>query len=405
MTGQRDAATTSADGPAVDPEFITELLASLVRIPSVNPALVPGGAGEGAIARHLAEVCRGLGLGVTVENAAPGRPNVTALLRGVDPARGRRLLLNGHTDTVGPAGMRAPFVPEMRGARLYGRGAVDMKAGLAAMIAAVAALRAAGRVPAGDVMLTFAADEEHLSVGTAALAGRLHADGAIVTEPTGLDICIAHKGFLWATIRTQGRAAHGSDHASGVDAIARMGRVLEALERLERDVLPRRSHPLLGRASLHASMIRGGEGLSTYPAACELQLERRTLPDETDAAVRAECEALLQRLRDDDATFRASLEVTGARPGLEVDRNAAVVTALSEAYAAVRGEAPALTGAAYWTDAALLAGAGIPTVLFGPTGAGMHADEEYVELPSVVTCAQVLVGTIERFCGSGATGR
>jgi acetylornithine deacetylase len=183
-----------------------------------------------------------------------------------------------------------------------------------------------------------------------------------------------------------------------------MGRVLEALERLELEVLPRRSHPLLGRASLHASLIRGGEGLSTYPPSCELQLERRTLPHETETAVRAECEALLQRLRDNDVTFRASCEVTGARPGLEVDPSAAVVSALSEAYAAVRGEAPALTGAAYWTDAALLAGAGIPAVLFGPAGAGMHADEEYVDLASVVTCAQILVGTIERFCG-GATGR
>jgi acetylornithine deacetylase len=391
--------------PAVDEAFITDLLVSLVRIPSVNPALVPGGVGEGAIARYLADVCRGLGLIVTMEDAAPGRPNVVARLPGVDPARGRRLLLNGHTDTVGPAGMQDPFVPELRGPRLYGRGAVDMKAGLAAMVGAVAALRAAGCAPAGDVILTFAADEEYLSAGTAALAGQLEADGAIVTEPTALAICTAHKGFVWATIRTEGRASHGSDHATGVDAIARMGRVLEALERLERDVLPRRSHPLLGRASLHASLIRGGEGLSTYPPSCELQVERRTLPHETETTVRAECETLLQRLRDDDATFRASIEVTGARPGLEVARDAAVVTALSEACAAVRGEAPVLTGAAYWTDAALLAEAGIPTVLFGPTGAGMHADEEYVEVASVVTCAQILVDTIERFCGAGAPAR
>jgi len=405
MTAPVTAGRVPGDGPAVDPEFITDLLASLVRIPSVNPTLVPGGAGEGAIARHLAEVCRGLGLTVTVEEVAPGRPNVVAILRGVDPAHGRRLLLNGHTDTVGVAGMRAPFVPEIRGARMYGRGAVDMKASLAAMVAAVSALRADGRAPAGDVILTFAVDEEHLSLGTAALAGRLHADGAIVTEPTALQICVAHKGFLWATIRTEGRAAHGSDHAAGIDAIARMGRVLGALERLERDVLPRRTHPLLGRASVHASAIHGGEGLSTYPPSCELQVERRTLPGETEAAVREECEALLERLREEDSTFRASLEVTGARPGLEADRNAAVVTALSQACAAVRGEAPAYAGAAYWTDAALLAGAGIPTVLFGPAGAGMHADEEYVDLASAVTCAQVLVGTIERFCGVDATAR
>jgi len=405
VTGRAVTGSTSGSGPTVDPEFLNDLLRSLVRIPSVNPALVPGGEGETAIARHLADVCRSLGLAVSVEEPAAGRPNVVAVLAGADPARGRRLLLNGHTDTVGAAGMRAPFDPVTRGSRLYGRGAVDMKAGLAAMLAAVEALRAGGRTPAGDVVLTFAADEEHLSVGSAALAERLRADGAIVTEPTGLEICIAHKGFVWATIRTEGRAAHGSDYANGIDAIARMGRVLEAMERLEREVLPRRVHPLLGRPSLHASVIRGGEGLSTYPPSCELQVERRTLPGETEAAVRGEYEALLGRLREDDATFRASLEVTGARPALEADRNADVVAALSQAYAAVCGAAPAYTGAPYWTDAALFAGAGIPAVLFGPAGAGAHAEEEYVELESAAACAQVLVHTIERFCGGTPAAR
>jgi len=386
--------------PTVDATRLTDLVADLVRIPSVNPMLVPGGAGEGAIAAHLADVCRRLGMTVTVEDAAPGRPNVVAVLPGSDPARGRRLLLNGHMDTVGPAGMQAPFTPEIRAARLYGRGALDMKASLAAMVAAVAALRATGRALLGDVVLTFVSDEEHLSVGTAAIAGRVGADAAIVTEPTGLALCVAHKGFLWATIRTEGRAAHGSNYGAGVDAIARMGRVLAGLELLERDVLPRRTHPLLGRPSLHASVIRGGEGLSTYPPSCELALERRTLPDESEDAVRAELQGILDALRQRDPTFEASLRVSGARPGMEADRGAGVVPALHRACVAVRGEEPAYTGAAFWTDAALLAGAGVPTVLFGPAGDGAHADVEYVDLPSVVACAQVLVNTIEEFCGA-----
>ncbi|HLJ59044.1 MAG TPA: M20/M25/M40 family metallo-hydrolase [bacterium] len=386
--------------PTVDATRLTDLIADLVRIPSVNPMLVRGGAGEGAIAAHLADVCRRLGMTVTVEDAAPGRPNVVAVLPGSDPAGGRRLLLNGHMDTVGLAGMQAPFTPEIRAARLYGRGAFDMKASLAAMVAAVAAFRSTGRTLLGDIVLTFVSDEEHLSVGTAAIAGRVSADAAIVTEPTGLAICVAHKGFLWATIRTEGRAAHGSNYGVGVDAIARMGRVLARLELLERDVLPRRTHPLLGRPSLHASLIQGGEGLSTYPPSCELALERRTLPNETDDAVRAELQGILDSLRERDSTFQASLRVCGARPGLEADRGVGVVPALHRACVTVRGEEPAYTGAAFWTDAALLAGAGVPTVLFGPAGDGAHADVEYVDLPSAVACAQVLVNTIDEFCGS-----
>jgi len=181
-----------------------------------------------------------------------------------------------------------------------------------------------------------------------------------------------------------------------------MGRVLSRLEHLEREVLPLRMHPLLGRPSLHASLIQGGEGLSTYPPSCELRLERRTLPNEDEPAVRAELDDVLATLRRDDPTFEASVEVTGARPGLEVDRNAVVVRALDGAYAEALGTAPAYVGAAYWTDASLLAHAGIPAVLFGPGGEGAHAEVEYVDLASAVMCARVLAGTIESFCGASA---
>ncbi len=387
---------------SVDPALITDLLEALVRIPSVNPALVPGAPGEAELAGHLATVCARLGMRVSVEEAAPGRPNVIAVLPGADPGRGRSLMLNGHMDTVGTAGMEMPFTPERREDRLYGRGACDMKGGLAAMVGAVAGVRGSGLAPLGDVILTFVADEEYLSAGTAAVARVLRADAAIVTEYTGLEICVAHKGFMWATVRTEGRAAHGSDYRAGVDAILRMGRVLAALERLDRDVLPRRTHPLLGRPSVHASLIEGGEGLSTYPPSCLLSLERRTLPDEREETVRAELQAILDTLGRDDPQFRASLEVTGGRPGLEADRHAAIVEVLSRVWTDVRGAAPAYAGAAFWCDAALLAQAGIPAVIFGPAGAGAHAQVEYVDLPSVVTCARILAGVITEFCGTAA---
>jgi len=385
--------------PSVYPGLVTEALEAIVRIPSVNPALVPGAPGEVELARYLAAACRRLGLRVTVEEAAPGRPNVIAVLPGANPRRGRSLMLNGHMDTVGIAGMEAPFSPEQREGRLYGRGAYDMKGSLAAMLGAVAAVVGAGLQTLGDVILTFVADEEYLSAGTAAIARTLRADAAIVTEPTTLQICVAHKGFVWATIRTEGRAAHGSDYETGVDAIVHMGRVLSALERLDREVLPQQTHPLLGRPSLHASLIQGGEGLSTYPPSCTLSVERRTLPHETEDDVRAQLEELLEVPRRDDPRFRPSLEVTGSRPGLEVGRDAAIVKTLHRALTDRQGAAPVYIGAGFWCDAALLARAGIPTVIFGPSGAGAHAQMEYVDLASVVACARILACVIVEFCG------
>jgi acetylornithine deacetylase len=384
----------------VDEGAVTNLLRTLVGIPSVNPTLVPGGAGEAEIARCLAAECERLGMAVSLHEVAPGRPNVIAVLRGADPARGRRLLLNGHTDTVGAAGMAAPFTPVLRGDRLYGRGASDMKAGLAAMVGAVAAVAAAGGRPRGDVLVTFAVDEEDASIGTAAIAQTYRADSAIVTEPTGLRICVAHKGFVWATIRTEGRAAHGSDYAAGVDAIVGMGRVLHGIDLMDREVLVRRSHPLLGRPSIHASVISGGEGPSTYPPSCTLIVERRTLPDESIEDVREELEAILARVREGDPPCRASLEITLGRPGLEVDRGADIVRSLQGAAERRGGIAPEQIGMSPWFDAALLAEAGIPTVIFGPSGGGWHAEEEYVDVPSVAACAGILAETIMDFCNS-----
>jgi acetylornithine deacetylase len=337
---------------------------------------------------------------VSLEEVAAGRPNVVAILRGTNPAAGRSLLLNGHTDTVGEGGMPEPFTPVLRDGRLYGRGSSDMKAGLAAMVGAVAAIVAGGGPPRGDVLLTFAVDEEHASIGTDAIARRYRADGAIVTEPTGLRICVAHKGFLWATIRTAGRAAHGSDYTAGIDAVVHMGRVLGAIERLDREVLGARSHPLLGRPSVHASVISGGEGPSTYPPSCALVLERRTLPAESPADVRAELLAMLARLGDADPSFRASLEVTLARPGLEVDPDAAIVRSLHGAARRRTGRDAEHVGMSPWFDAALLAQAGMPTVIFGPSGGGWHGDEEYVDVTSVTDCAGILADTIIDFCNA-----
>ncbi|MDQ7850007.1 MAG: ArgE/DapE family deacylase [Armatimonadota bacterium] len=383
----------------IDSQRLIRLLADLVRHNSVNPDLVPGAPGEEAIAAFLCQYCRSAGLEAEVRQVGPRRASVLARLRG----RGERppLLLNGHLDTVGVEGMTVdPFEPVIREGRLYGRGAFDMKGGVAAMVEAALAAAAAGPPP-GDVVLAMVADEEYASRGTEAVVREVTAGAAVVTEPTALEVCIAHKGFAWITIETAGRAAHGSRHDEGVDAIVRMGRVLAALERLEREHYPRRRHPLLGRPSVHASLITGGQGLSTYPERCRLQVERRTLPAERPEDVTAEVEGLLAELRRADPSFEATWSLSLFRPGLESPPQAPLVGALRRAARSVLGREPALVGASPWMDSALLAAAGIPTVIFGPAGSGAHAAEEWVDLASVAATAEVLARFVVSWAEEG----
>jgi len=382
----------------IDRTYVTDLLSALVSINSVNPSLVPGAPGEGEIARYLANVCAQLGLQTRLQEIAPARSNVIATLPG--RGRGRRLLLNGHIDTVAVTGMDDPFKPVIRADRLYGRGAYDMKGSIAAMVAAIRTIQAAGERLVGDVILTMVADEEYASLGTEALIGEVHADAAIVTEPTGLDVGIAHKGFAWVRFETTGRAAHGSRYDEGRDAIVAMGRILGALGRLEAEVYPRRSHPLLGRPSVHASTIVGGQGWSTYPQTCRLEVERRTLPEETVEDINKEMADVVQRAAGDGDSFTGTSEVFFFQPGYEIPSEVAIVKTLATAAERVLGYSPAFVGSWPWMDSAILGRAGLPTVIFGPGGAGAHSAEEYVDLESVVRCAKVLAEVIIAFCGS-----
>jgi acetylornithine deacetylase len=377
------------------------LLAQLVAIDSRNPLLDAQGPGEAAIAAAVAAYLRAASLDVTLVETVPGRPSVIARLPGAGGGPG--LLLNAHLDTVGFGAMAAPLVPRIEAGRLYGRGAYDMKGGLAAVLAAAAQL-AQGHPLRGDLIVTAVADEEHASIGTESAIAHLRENGvriaaAVVTEPTDLQLCVAHKGFAWASITTHGRAAHGSRRADGVDAIAHMGRVLGALERLDAQLQGRPAHPLLGHGSLHASLIGGGSELSTYPARCRLDLERRTLPGETAESVTAELAAILHELSAPDPHFSAAAELTLFRPPLETGIDQPIVVALAQAGQHVTGQALPITGATFWMDAALLGAAGIPTAIVGPRGAGLHADVEWVDLASVQACTDLLVAAARSFCG------
>jgi acetylornithine deacetylase len=383
----------------IDSDFLARTAAELVQIDSRNPALAPEGPGEAACGARLAEILAGLGLEVSVRELAPGRVNVVGVLKGRGGGGARSLILNGHLDTVGTEGMADPFSGRVTDGRIHGRGSQDMKGSLAAMAAAVKALKDAGAEPAGDLLLTAVADEEHLSLGTEALLREVGADAAVVTEPTNLELVRAHRGFIWYRLKTLGRAAHGSRYNEGIDANMRMGRFLAGLDELERDLRRRAPHPLVGVPSLHAPLVAGGTEISTYAAGCECRIERRTVPGETPEQATGELRAIIDRLAAQDPTFRAELEVTAARPPFEIDQEADIVQSAGRAVAGRLGRPAVHGGAPFWSDAALFAAAGIDAILLGPRGAGLHAAEEHVDLASLTDLAYILAETARDFCG------
>lgn len=381
----------------VDREGLLRMLQELIRIDSVNPSLVAGGRGERQIAEYVGGFLDRMGLEVRLQEVAPGRVNAVGRLAG--SGGGRSLIVNGHLDTVGRAGMTVdPLGGEWRDGKVFGRGSLDMKGGVAAALAALQALTAAGVRLRGDVILAGVADEEYASIGTEALVKEYTADAAVVCEPSGLEIGVAHKGFAWISVEVQGRAAHGSRPDLGIDAIVKAAKVLSGLEVLQ-ERLSLRRHRLLGAPSVHASLIEGGTEMSTYPDRCRIRIERRTIPGEDRAAVAGELEGLLSGIRSADAAFQASSELFFYRPHFEISRAEPIVDTLAAVCRRLWRAEPRYCGFSGWLDSSILDQAGIPTVIFGPRGEGLHAAVEYVEFDSVAAVAQVLAGLIAAFCG------
>ena len=315
-----------------------------------------------------------------MEEVAPGRPNVVGRARG--GGGGPTLLLNAHMDTVGYEGMEAPLEPRVENGRLYGRGAYDMKGSLAAiMVAGAEAVQAGLR---GDVLVAAVADEEVYSIGAEAVARGCRADAAIVAEPTELRVVVAHKGFVWMEVETNGRAAHGSRPDLGEDAIVAMGHVLTGLGALAEALLANPSHPLLGSGSVHASVIRGGVELSTYPESCVLDLERRTVPGETVELVEAQIREIAGGVE---------IRTTFVREPFEVAQDEPVVQAVLR-----HAGGPEFAGFPGWADSAVFAAAGIPTVVFGPGGEGAHAQVEWVDLADLERCKDLYLAVARELC-------
>ncbi|HZQ85594.1 MAG TPA: M20/M25/M40 family metallo-hydrolase [Acidimicrobiales bacterium] len=374
---------------------MASLCEALVAVDSVNPDLVAGAQGEGHLAQMVAAWLEARGVEVALEEVVDGRANVIGVVRG--SCAGAGLMLNAHLDTVGLGPASAGTRPSRHEGRLYGRGAQDTKSGLAAAMTAVAAL--VGAPLRRDVVLAAVVDEEGESKGTEALLRGWTADAAIVLEPTAHAVVPVHKGFVWAQIDAEGVAAHGSDYVRGVDAIRAMGHILVELDRLDRR-LQRRDVELVGPPSLHASLVTGGREVPTYPDLCSLVLERRTVPGEAVGDVMAELQAAAAtaRTRDRGARWSAKVSMLMVREPLATPMGAPVVQAVLTASRNVLGGAT-VAAAPFWTDAALMSVAGIPSVVFGPSGGGMHSSNEWVDVGSVVGVADVLHAVAMALCG------
>jgi len=373
-----------------------ELLKSLVSIDSVNPDLVPGGAGEAEAAAFCADWLAARGFEVHRVEEVAGRPSIVGIARGSGGSRS--LMFNGHIDTVSTASYDGDaLAPVIRDGKLFGRGSFDMKSGVAAMM--VAAARAKEKGVRGDILVACVADEEYASFGTEQVARRFKADAAIVTEPSHLELTIAHKGFVWFDVTVHGRAAHGSRPELGIDAIAKAGRFLTALEDYGRELMAKPTHARLKSGSVHASLISGGGEISSYPAECRISLERRTVPGETPESVRAELQAILDAVSRADPDFRATLEQGLARAPFEEAESAPVVKALDAAATRHLGHAPARRGEPFWTDCAILQEAGMACVMFGADGGGAHAASEWATVESVNRLTDILTDAALDFCG------
>jgi acetylornithine deacetylase len=386
-------------GTHIDPPAIVELLKNLVRIDSVNPTLANGGKGETEIANYIADFMRQIGLQTEVKEIQPGRPNVIGVLKGTGD--GPKLMLNGHMDTVGVDYMESdPLNPVVKEGRLYGRGSYDMKGGLAAILTATKALVESGKRLKGDLVIAGVCDEEYASIGTEKVANECSVDATIVAEPTDLQIVIAHKGFAWIDVETRGIAAHGSRPDIGVDAIAKMGKILVEIEKLQENVLQSKLHELVGSPSIHASIIQGGRELSTYPDHCKLQLERRLIPGEDSNNVDSEINAILGSLKRGDPTFDGKYRITFLRDPMEVPKEERICQVLQKNVRDITGFTPNFVGIGGWLDTQIMWKRGIPAIAFGPSGEGAHASIEYVDIDSVTKAAHIFERAATEFCGS-----
>ncbi|MFT5471470.1 MAG: acetylornithine deacetylase/succinyl-diaminopimelate desuccinylase family protein [Verrucomicrobiales bacterium] len=365
---------------------VIETLSRLVEINSINPEWA--GPGEREAATFVREFFERAGIEVWEEEVLPNRPNIIARLPGVNPDR--RIVLEAHMDVVSVADMTIPpFEPRIEDGLLYGRGSCDTKAGLAAMMQAMVALKESGQTPPCDIWLGAVVDEEHAYRGVVSLIETLEKTGptpeaAVVAEPTQLRVVRANKGALRWKIATRGVSAHSSKPHLGKSAITAMAKVVLALEADEQLLAKREPHPLVGPPTCSIGVIAGGAQVNFVPEHCEITLDRRMLPGETAEGVIAHYEHLLDRVRSENPDIDVKIQPPYlADEAMETPADAEVVNAMSRVLAEL-GHDPEPCGVPFGCDCSKLSRAGIPSVIFGPGSIDQaHGAVEFVEIKQV----------------------
>jgi len=372
----------------------------MIRIRSENPFGKPPSEGyrERELGDFVLSRLNDLKFEIGSREIAPGRPNVWGRLKG--RGSGPSLMLAGHLDTVGTEGYNEPFEPRVEHDRVYGRGACDMKAALAAYLEVARVLVESGIELSGDLIIAGTADEEWRLAGSRDI-GRNGpwADFGLIGEPTGLKICPAHKGDYAVAIRTFGRAVHSSIPDEGHNAIEDMGRVINALADYDRALLARESHAICGHGRFSMGVIRGGTMVCTIPDFCELELDRRTLPGETGESIKSEYRNFLDTRLGCSGEIRYEFsEPLTEVPPLNVPMNSPIVQATVQAFKSVTGGMATVEAYTAATDAPNL---GFPAIIFGPGSCEQaHSLCEFVNIAELETATKVYLQTAINMVGS-----
>jgi acetylornithine deacetylase len=391
-------------------DAVVDLTRQLVAFDSVNPGLVPGAAGEGPIAQFAADRLSGSGFAVQLVPAPsdPRRMSVIAVREGDQP--GRTVVLNGHLDTVGVDGMAEPFTARIDGDRMFGRGTSDMKGGVAGLVVAAELLAAVGA--RGRLVVALVADEEDASLGAATViealgrVGGVPADVCLIAEPTWLDLAVAHRGYAVIKVGLQGRAAHSSQPEHGVDVLAPLGGLLVAVAERNRALRQNFPHPLLAHGSLMSTVAHGGSAPFTVAAQAAALIERRTLPGEDATTSLSEVRDLVDAVTAGAPGLASTVELMLARDPWQADNSgsaAELMDLLAAALPAAGAAPPARTGAPYWMESALWQASGVPTVVCGPAGGGLHAVDEWVDLAQLRRYPVAVADAVGRFLAGGAS--
>ena len=377
--------------PSIDRDELVALTVQLARIDSTNPTLVPGASGERAVGQAVADWMAARGWDVTVDWPAPDRPNVIGTIKGNG---GQSLLINAHLDTVGAKA--ATKQVRVEGDRIYGRGVLDTKGGLAAAL--IAADAVASLPPAGDIIIAAVCDEEAGSIGSEHLLASTSAAGAVVIEPTDLQVVVAHPGFAVIECVFHGRASHTSKPEDGINAITPAVAFVQSVARYATQLARQDDDALFGRPTAQVTRIEGGVELFTTPDRCTVIVELRTVPHKTTAA---DIDNLLDEVRAQGHSVESRQVIV--REPLPDNTDQPITTLLFDSLSEL-GQPAHVVGARYWTDAALVDAHDIPVVVFGPGGHGIHSDDEWVSIDDLLICSATLAKVMAEF-GQNVTHR